>query len=273
MTPQKESLLITSLQNPRVKAAVRLRDRKGREASGRMLVEGYPELALALECGLRPLELFFCPELARPGEAGLLERLRREGIDILEVTPAVMGKLAYREHPDGWLAVAPAPSRSLADLDPGENPLLLVAEAVEKPGNLGAILRSAEAAGADGVIVCDPRTDLDNPNVVRASKGTLFHVPVAQAGGEETLAWLRQKGIRIVAATPSARLSFWEADLTGPVAIALGTEKEGLSRRWLEEADLQVLIPMRGRVNSLNVAQAATLIAFEAVRQRSMKAR
>lgn len=261
-------LAISSLQNPRVKAAVRLRDRRGREEAGLLLIEGYDELLLAWECRVRPRELFFCPELARPEEAALLAAMRQAGVFILEVTAAVMGKLAYRESPDGWLAVAPVPRRTLADLRLGPTPLLVVVEAVEKPGNLGAILRSADAAGADAVIVCDPRTDLYNPNVVRASKGTVFQVPVAQAGSAETLAWLGRQGIRVVAATPAAAQLHWQADLAGGIAIAVGTEKEGLSRQWLEGADLAVKIPMRGRVNSLNVAQALTVLIYEALRQR-----
>jgi TrmH family RNA methyltransferase len=262
------TLRITSLQNPKVKAAVRLRERKGREEAGLMLVEGYAELSLACRAGLTPVELFFCPELARPGELPLLEALRGAGTAVVEVTPAVMEKLAYRQHPGAWLAVAALPRRGLADLDLPPAPLLVVAEAVEKPGNLGAILRSADAAGVDALIVCDRRTDLWNPNVVRASKGTVFQVPVAEADSGEALAWLRARGIRIAAATPAATASMWEADLCGAVAIAVGAEKEGLSPVWLEAADLRVAIPMRGRADSLNVAQAATLLVYEALRQR-----
>lgn len=259
---------ITSLQNPRVKTAVRLRDRRAREDSGLMLVEGFHELSLALASGVRPTELFFCPEEAKADELPLLARLRSSGTDILEVTSSVQRKLAYREHPDAWLAVAPLPKHRLADLVLGDSPLLVIAEAVEKPGNLGAILRSADAAGADAVIVCDRRTDLFNPNVVRASKGTVFQVPVAEGDSAQVLAWLADRCIRLVAATPAAPRAFWEADLTGGIAIAVGTEKEGLSAAWLDRADLAVHIPMRGRANSLNVAQAATLLLYEAMRQR-----
>jgi TrmH family RNA methyltransferase len=262
------ALRITSLQNPKVKAAVRLRERKGREEAGLMLVEGYDELALALAAGVRPVELFFCPERARPEELPLLGELRAAGADVLEVSAAVMGRLAYREHPGGWLATAPVPRRRLADLSLPPAPLLVVAEAVEKPGNLGAILRSADAAGVDAVIVCDRRTDLFNPNVVRASKGTVFQVPVAEAATEETLAWLQERGIRLAAATPDGATVHWAADLAGPLAIAVGTEKEGLSAALLAAADLRVAIPMRGRANSLNVAQALTVLVYEALRQR-----
>ncbi len=261
-------LMITSLQNPRVKAAIKLRDRRGRQRSGLMLVEGYHELALARRCGVTPEELFFCPELARLEELPLLSELRGAGTTVLAVSAAVMGKLAYREHPDAWLAVAAAPRRTLADLTLPPAPLLVIVEGVEKPGNLGAILRSADAAGVDAVIVCDGATDLANPNVVRASKGALFQVPVAEATSSETLAWLRERGIRSVAATPEATCAHWDADLSGGIAIVVGTEKEGLSTRWLDGADLAVTIPMSGRVNSLNVAQALTLLVYEARRQR-----
>ncbi|MBE0597712.1 MAG: RNA methyltransferase [Desulfuromonadales bacterium] len=261
-------IAISSVQNPRVKAAVRLRERRGREEAGLLLIEGYEEVALAWECGVRPQELFFSPQLARPQEGELLAAMRQAGVFVLEVTPAVMEKLAYRQSPDGWLAVAPVPRRTLADLHLGPAPLLVVVEGVEKPGNLGAILRSADAAGVEAVIVCDPRTDLFNPNVVRASKGTVFQVPVVQAGSPETLDWLRRQGVRTVAATPAATQLHWQADLRGGIALAVGTEKEGLSGQWLERADLAVKIPMHGRVNSLNVAQALTVLVYEALRQR-----
>lgn len=261
-------MTISSLQNPRIKGAIRLRDRRGRQSAGRMLVEGYDELALAWECGLRPLELFVCPELIRAPQGALRQRMEAAGTSVIEVSRAVMEKLAYRENSDGWVAVAEMPQRSLDDLRLGPAPLLVVAEALEKPGNLGAILRSADAAGADAVIVCDRVTDIYNPNVVRSSKGTVFQVPVVEAGSAETIAWLRTRGIRLVAATPAAESDHWGADLRGGVAIAVGTEKEGLSPLILGAADLRVAIPMRGRVNSLNVAQALTVLVYEAQRQR-----
>lgn len=262
-------LLVSSLQNPRIKAAIKLRDRRGRAASGLLLIEGFFELDLAWRCGVVSQELFFCPELARAAELGLRDELRAAGTRVYNVTAAVMGKLAYRDHPDAWLATAAAPRHALTDLQLSANPLLIVAEGVEKPGNLGAILRSADAAGVDALIVCDGGTDLANPNVVRASKGALFRVPVVEAGSSETFAWLRERGIKVVSATPAARCAHWDADLRGGVAIAVGTEKEGLSTLWLEGADLGVVIPMHGAVNSLNVAQALTLLVYEALRQRS----
>jgi TrmH family RNA methyltransferase len=264
-------VVITSPQNPKIKHVVKLRERRQRDREGAMLVEGRDELALALASGVRPQTLFYCPPFfgaAKPDD--LLRQVREAGAELIEVSPAAFEKMAYRENPDGWLAVIPALRRRLDDLSPGPNPLLVVAEAIEKPGNLGAILRSADAAGATGLIICDPTTDLANPNVVRSSRGTLFSVPVAEAAGAEALAWLRARRIKIIAATPQAQVAYTEADLRGPVAIAVGTEDEGLSQAWLGQADIAVRIPMRGRVNSLNAATAAALLLYEAVRQRGL---
>lgn len=261
-------MLISSLQNPRVKEAVALRERRGREKSGLMLVEGFHELALAVQAQTVPTAVFCCLERIRPEESELLEHFRRHRIPLFAVTAAVLGKLAYREHPDAWLAIAPIPKRSLSELQLPEVALLVVAESIEKPGNLGAILRSADAAGADALILCDPTTDLYNPNVVRASKGTIFRVPVVEASSAATLAFLRQRQIFVAAATPAGTVEYWDTDLQRSVAIAVGTEKAGLSPLWMEGADARVTVPMCGAVNSLNVAQALTLFLFEARRQR-----
>jgi TrmH family RNA methyltransferase len=260
--------LITSPQNPHIKHLVALRDRRQREADGQMLVEGYDELTLALEAG-KPVELFYCPAIVRhPDQLRLLDQARQAGAELVEVTERVFEKIAYRENPDGWLAVFPLIHRRLDELSLGANPLIVVVEAIEKPGNLGAILRTADAAGVNALISCDPVTDLGNPNVVRASKGAVFSVPVAEAGTAETLAWLHAHGIRTIAATPQARLSYTEVDMRGPVAIAVGAEKPGLSSAWLDGADYGVLIPMVGRVNSLNVSIASALLIYEAIKQR-----
>jgi TrmH family RNA methyltransferase len=262
---------IGSLHNPRVKAARQLRERRHRDAEGLMLIEGGEELRLALAGGLLPQTVFLCRDLIRdPAPAAHLEAQLRASAEILEVSPAVFAKIAYRENPDGWLAVAPTSRRILADLPLPPTPLLLICEAVEKPGNLGAMLRTADAAGVDALVVCDPATDLANPNVVRASRGALFTVPVALATTGEALAWLQTHGIRLVAATPQAATAYTDVDLRGPVAIAVGAEDEGLSAAWLEQADLTVRIPMTGKVNSLNVSASAALLLYEAVRQRKL---
>jgi TrmH family RNA methyltransferase len=181
----------------------------------------------------------------------------------------VFEKMSYRENPDGWLALFPIPRLALADLKLGLSPFVIVAESVEKPGNLGAILRTADAAHVDAVLVCDPRVDAYSPNVVRASRGTIFTVPVVETKNEPALEYLRGRGIRVLAATPSAEAVYTQQDLRGPLAVAVGTEDEGLTDFWMEQADMKVLIPMMGKVNSLNVSIATALIVYEAVRQRS----
>lgn len=253
---------ITSLQNPRVKQIVKLRDdKKQRQRDGLMLVEGYDEISLALEAGHTPRTLLIAPELSRRPVGEI-------GAETLTVSPAVFEKMSYRENPDGWLAVFPIPHVSLEDLRLGDAPLVIVAESIEKPGNLGAILRTADAARVDAVLVCDPRVDAYSPNVVRASRGTLFTVPVVETKSTQALVFLQRRGIRVLAATPSAQAEYTHQDLRTPLAIAVGTEDEGLSDLWMSHADLKVKIPMLGKVNSLNVSIATALIVYEAVRQR-----
>jgi TrmH family RNA methyltransferase len=261
---------ITSTTNPRVKALARLRRRRHRDERGLTLVEGYEELSLALAAGVEPVTVYHCPDLARPGE---LDQARaRPGFAAAElavVNRAVFEKISYRESPDGWLAVLPSVHTALADLAPGPEPLLLICEGVEKPGNLGAMLRTADAAGVTAVIATDPGTDWANPNVVRASKGAVFALPVVAAGGEETLAWLAARSIPVVAATPEASAPYTELDLRGPLAVAVGAEKHGLSPAWLAAARHRALIPMNGLVDSLNVSTSAAILLYEAVRQRT----
>jgi len=254
---------ITSLQNPRVKQIVKLRDdKKQRHSEGLMLVEGYDEISLALAAGYFPRTLFIAPELVR-------REIENVITEIFTVSPTVFEKMSYRENPDGWLGVFPIPRTSLEDLKLSESPLLIVAESVEKPGNLGAILRTADAARVDAVLVCDPRVDSYGPNVVRASRGTIFTVPVVETKSAQALVYLQQRGIRILAATPSAEVEYTRPDLRLPLAVAVGTEDEGLSEFWMNHADVKVKIPMLGKVNSLNVSIATALIVYEAVRQRN----
>lgn len=265
-------MIITSLQNPRIKQIVALRDRRDRERTGLMRVEGFEEVSLALTSGAQPRMLFVCPALFRsPDQAVLIKQVENSGAEVIEVSAPVFQKMAYREGPDGWLATFPTISVRLDTIQLSPNPLVIVAEAVEKPGNLGAMLRTADAAGVDAVIAADPHTDWSNPNIVRSSKGALFSVPVAAADTTATIRWLQQRGIRIVAATPQATTLYTDIDLHGPVAIAVGEEKYGLSDAWFAAADIQVRIPMIGKVNSLNVATATALLVYEVVRQRGMK--
>lgn len=259
-------MLISSPQNPRVKSLLGLRERKGRARSGLLLVEGYDELALALAGG-RAQEVYFCPALWRDESQRALLRGFGEKQQF-EVSESVFHKIAYRQNPDGWLATFALPALGLAALRLPESPLLLVSEGVEKPGNLGAMLRTADAAGVSALISCDPLADWGNPNVVRNSKGALFTVQVAQASSAETLDWLRGLGVMIVAATPEADTLYTQADLRGGVALVVGTEHAGLSALWRQAGLLRVRLPMLGKVNSLNVATAAALLLYEALRQR-----
>ncbi len=261
---------ISSLQNPRVKQLVKLRDRRPRDEAGVFLVEGYREIRRALEKHVGLQELYFAPEwFLGENEPALLAQAEAAGAKLFELSKDAFAKVAYRERPDGLLAVAPQWKRALADLSLSAAPFLLVVEAIEKPGNLGTILRSADAAGCDAVIVCDPVTDIFNPNVVRASTGVLFSVPLVVDESERVRTWLREKGIRTIATTPAAETLYTAADLRGPLAIVMGSEQYGLSEFWLKHADLPVRIPMAGQADSLNVAMATIITLFEAVRQRS----
>lgn len=259
---------ISSLQNPQVKEIVQLRNHRERQRTHLFLIEGYRELKRAIDAGCAIRSLFYCPELFL-GE-NEEELLQKSGAVLFRCTPQVFAKISYRDRPDGLLGVAPQRHRSLAELRLSSLPFLVIGEGIEKPGNLGTILRSCDAAGVDALIVCDPTTDIHNPNVVRASVGTLFTLPVFEAEGAETLAFLKQNRIAIVAATPEATLEFTEADFTQPLAIAVGTEQYGLSKDWLEQADCQVRIPMMGIADSLNVASATTILLYEVVRQRRL---
>ncbi len=240
---------LTSTQNPRVKDAVRLKERRQRDQRGLFLIEGVREIERAVAGGVELVELFFVghpPDI----ECGTL----------YSCSQSVMDKLSYREHPSDIVAVARVPEHEFPEGD-----FFLVMESIEKPGNLGAMLRTADAAGVDGVIVCDPTCDLYNPNVIRSSTGTLFSQPLFQASNEEALA--RLKGVTIIAATPSAKRLYTEVELKRPLAIVVGSEAEGLSDFWLEACDVQVRIPMHGSADSLNVSTAASLLLYEAVRQ------
>jgi TrmH family RNA methyltransferase len=248
-------MILTSLQNDLVKEVVRLRQRSHRDEAGLVLVEGYRELLRALDNGHPPVRLFTCPALfLGVNEPALIARCQAAGAELFECSAPVFEKMAYRDRPEGLLALAPQLDCRLEHLALPERPLILVAEAIEKPGNLGTLLRSADAAGAHAVIVADPRTDVHNPNVVRASTGMLFAVPLAVADTAQVLAWLRERKIRILAATPHTDAVYTDVDMTQGVAIVVGTEQVGLSDEWMQAADLKVRIPMLGKADSLNVA-------------------
>lgn len=249
---------------------IALRQRRERDRTGLMRVEGYEELRLAVSSGFPPETLYFCSSLfGSEEEHEWLRMLSERNVQIVEVSEQVFERMAYRQGPDGWLAVMPTPVTRLEDLDLGKSPLILVAEGVEKPGNLGAMLRTADAAGVDALVSASPVTDLGNPNVVRASKGALFTVPVGEADTARVIQWLQRHRIRVIVADPEANIAYTDADLNGPTAIVVGAEHEGLSALWQEAADIGVRIPMQGRVNSLNVATSAAVLLYEAAHQRN----
>jgi TrmH family RNA methyltransferase len=266
---KKVPLLITSTQNPRIKDVVKLRRRGHRDTHSQIIIEGYREVLRSLENSWPVSALFFCRDhFLGENEDRLLERCDAAGVELLECSAPVFEKIAYRDRPEGLLALGAPVTGSLESLTLPEHPFVVIAEAIEKPGNLGSLLRSADAAGVHAVIVCDPRTDINNPNVVRSSVGTLFTVPVVQADAAETLVWCRARGLSVLAATPEAEVEYTGADMTRGVAIVVGTEKFGLSELWMKGADVKVRIPMLGKIDSLNVACAATILLYEVVRQR-----
>jgi TrmH family RNA methyltransferase len=262
---------IASLRNPRVKQAVKLRRRPYRDESGLMLIEGFREIARAVDNGHPLTELFVCEQLfLGKNEPELIERCRAAGCkEVLYCTPEVFHKIAYRDRPEGLLATAPRVRCGLPDVSLSDSPLVVVAQSIEKPGNLGTIVRSADAVGADCVIACDRCTDINNPNVVRASIGTLFSLPVVEAGTPEVISWLEANGLRILAATPHTDTVYTDVRLSGGIAVVVGTEQYGLGKEWMNRADWKVRIPMLGQGDSLHVATATAILLYEAVRQRS----
>jgi RNA methyltransferase, TrmH family len=266
---------ITSLQNQRIKEVIKLGKHAIRDARRLTVVEGLREASRALGNGVRPVEVYLCPALVREDEqnefTGLIRLLEQQGrSELFEVTPEVFAKLAYREANDGVLMVIPYVDRPLAELPLSDPPFLCVIEGVEKPGNLGAILRTADAAGVDGVILCAGATDLHNPNVVRASLGALFTVPVAEVSSADAINWLQAQHIQIIAATPDGAIRYTDANLAGPVAVVMGSEAHGLSPLWRRAADAAVVIPMFGAADSLNLSTSTALLLYEVVRQRSL---
>jgi len=262
--------VIDSPANPRIRSAAELRERRDRDRTGLTLVDGGREARRAVDAGVEVDTAFVCSELLTSEDArAAVDALRGRGLDaaIVEVSERAFEKLAYGDRADGIVLVVRPAAHRLEDLELGPTPLIVVTEDVEKPGNLGAILRSADGAGADGVLAVGG-TDLFNPNVIRASVGTVFSVPIATGPAAEAMAWLRDHGIRIVAARTDAQRLYADADLTGPLAIALGSERVGLSAEW-HRADVEgVRLPMAGVADSLNVSVAAAVLLYEAWRQR-----
>lgn len=264
--------MLTSLRNPQVRTVVRLRNRRHRQAQRRFVVEGRREIACAVEAGWPLGILFHCAELQAGGDA-LLGRCQAAGVECVETSRAVFERMSYRRTPDGLLAVADTPELTLAKLAAtsgrcGSGELWLVAAAISVPGNLGAMLRSADAVGASGVLVADAAVDVFNPNVVRAGMGALFSVPLAVANADAVREWLAGRGVRLVLADPASASDYTAADFTGDLAIVVGSESAGLDSGWRCGQYPAVRVPMAGRVDSLNAATAAAVLLFEARRQR-----
>ena len=283
---------ITSAQNRKVKELLTLVEKsKARSAAGLFVVEGQRELGHCLDAGFIPETLFICGDVmavqnnavngAKTGH--LTENIEgKEGLDaliakaealnprlgVVQIPAFLYEKVAYRGSTEGIIAEVHSVPRSLEDLRLGERPLVMVLESVEKPGNLGAVLRSTDAAGADAVIVCDPLTDIWNPNLIRSSVGAVFSVPVAVCTSADAIAFLKKRGIRILTAQLQDSEWYYDTDMTGGTALVMGTESTGLTQAWRDSADAHIKIPMLGRLDSLNVSVSAAVLLYEAVRQR-----
>jgi RNA methyltransferase, TrmH family len=260
----KKGETITSTQNPKVKSLLALEKPRERRKQCLFVIEGLKEIALAIKAGYKIGNLFYCEEIITREELGdwVDDRL------VIPVAKPVFDKIAVRENSGGVIAVAEMKTHRLHDIKLSQSPLVLVLESVEKPGNLGAILRTADAAGVDAVIICDPQTDFYNPNVIRSSVGCVFTKPVASAPSSETIEWLRKNNINILCAYLNASKPYHQIDFKQPSAIVMGTESTGLSDVWVQSSDANIIIPMHGMVDSMNVSVSAAVLVFEAVRQR-----
>lgn len=262
--------MITSRQNPRIKAVCALKNRANREREARAVVYGVRESQRALEAGARVIECLWCRDYFRSPEAeAVVESLAAAGGESLEVARDAFDKLAYGDRQDGVVSVFETPERTLAGLELPANPLVAVLEGFEKPGNLGAVLRSADGAGVDAVVVVDPKIDLFNPNAIRASVAAVFQANVVVAAASEALQWLRENQLAIWATRPDARGMYWDVDFKQPGAIVLGGEAEGLTDAWQTAGVTPVALPMHGVADSLNVSATAAILFYEALRQRS----
>jgi TrmH family RNA methyltransferase len=259
--------LITSTTNDRLKAVRRLARRRD---PGVFLVEGHRQLRRALDADAGVREVYACPELfLGPTDPELVRRAEQSGARVLEVAPQAFRTLANGARPDGLLAVVERWPTVLSTIWLGVRSLVLIAQGIERPGNLGAIVRSACSAGASALLVCDTPVDVFHPDVVRGSVGTLFELPVASCASADAIAWLREREVAIVVATPDGDRCLWDLDLTASVALVLGSERHGVSDTWRRAACAMASIPMPGPSDSLNVAVAAGIALFEAVRQRA----
>lgn len=252
---------ITSAKNTTIKGLVRLKTRKYREQEGRFLIEGVREVSRALAAGVVLEGVYLCPKFAPTSLPNMVN------VPMFDVSDVAFTKMSMRQSPDGVIAVAKRKRKTLADLNIRANGLYLVIDGLEKPGNVGALLRTADSAGVDAVFVTGDGTDLENPNVIRASMGSVFRQVIA-CETDKLRDWLRNNQVQIVATSPQAESNYWQQDYLAATAIVLGTEHEGLGEGWLEQADIRVVIPMFGSADSLNVATSGALLLYEALRQR-----
>lgn len=256
------SLKIDSLQNEKIKNIVKLRDSgRERQRQGLFLIEGRREINLALKGGVKIECLFYCQDYSQ-------QKLEISQEKIIETARRVFAKISYRENPDGFLAVAKSKEIKLADIKLSSRPLIIILEAVEKPGNLGAILRTAEAVRAEAIIINDAKIDIYNPNVIRASQGAVFMVPTVLSSVSQTIEFCKSNKIKMFAAAPAARKQYTEVNYNSGCAVVMGTEDKGLSKEWLKAADEKIKIKMSGQIDSLNISVSAAVILFEAIRQR-----
>lgn len=259
---------IDSSRNPELRARAKLKERRARVREGRFLVEGAREVSRALAAGVRLEALYLCPALVGADGRSVAAAAETQGVPLTELSEAAFGVLSYRENPDGIVAVAERRRQQLTELSLPADALVVVVEGLEKPGNLGALLRTADSVGAHALFATGGGTDLENPNVIRASMGSLFSRPVLAVDGAELLSWLEREGFTLVATTPHTGTLYWDAAYTGRTAVLLGAEHEGLSQALLDAANVRVKIPMQGLADSLNVATTGALILYEALRQR-----
>jgi len=261
----KSGDLISSSQNPKIKSLLALEKPRERRKQQLFVIEGKKEIGLALEAGYKIGNLFFCEDIIS------LQELKSLGLEerfLVRVTKDVFDKIAVRENSGGVIAVAEMKVHSLDQISLQQNPLLLILEGVEKPGNLGAILRTADAAGIDAVIICDPQTDFYNPNVIRSSIGCVFTKQTASTTSEDTIQWLKKNNISIFCTYLQASQPYHLVDYKKPCAIVMGTEATGLSDIWVKNSEANIIIPMGGKIDSMNVSTAAAVVVFEAKRQR-----
>lgn len=261
---------ISSPKNPLIKEIALMQSKaKERKRAGMIVIEGKKEISLAVSAGLSFSKILYCPDIIALDEARTLIGPAWERAEIFEVSEAAFSKISYRETTGGVVVLATEPSKQLADLPVNEQSVFIILEAVEKPGNLGAICRVADAAKVDGLIISDPHTDIYNPNAIRSSLGCVFTVDVVQASFEDTYAWLKQHSIRSFAAELQASEFYHETDLSGRIALVFGTEATGLTEKWITGADQRIKIPMGGVIDSLNVTTSVAILTFEAMRRRN----